>query len=263
VTARKVSPGELVGANGPTQLATIVQTNPVYVSPSVDSATGTLAVRAMLQNKTDVLAPAISSACAASDEQNSLLVPDAALGNDQGGRYLLIVWLDPDKIRARGLVPQDVIQALQQQSEQVTAGQIGAPLAPSGQSFQSTLNVAGKLSDPAEFAAVIVKTGQAGEITRVRDVATRRARSADLWSVLLARWQDGGRPGDLPGARRECARGGRRGKQEDGGAHAGVSPGFVMSAARLPASRRWSPSPASRRSKTARRCRAPAWPTSS
>ena len=88
------------------------------------------------------------------------------------GQYSMRIWLDPDKMRARGLVPQDVIQALQQQSEQVTAGQIGAPPAPSGQSFQYTLNVAGKLSDPAEFAAVIVKTGQAGEITRVRDVAT-------------------------------------------------------------------------------------------
>jgi RND family efflux transporter MFP subunit len=142
VTARKVSLGELVGANGPTQLATIVQTNPVYVnftiseqevlkiraemrrlgvskqevasvpievglqndtgypyhgtldyvSPSVDSATGTLAVRAIMQNQTDVLVPGYFVRVRdASDEQNSLLVPDAALGSDQGGRYLLIV----------------------------------------------------------------------------------------------------------------------------------------------------------------------------
>jgi hydrophobic/amphiphilic exporter-1 (mainly G- bacteria), HAE1 family len=86
------------------------------------------------------------------------------------GQYSMRIWLDPNKMQARGLVPQDVIQALQQQSEQVTAGQIGAPPAPSGQTFQYTLNVAGKLSDPAEFADVIVKTGRAGEITRLRDV---------------------------------------------------------------------------------------------
>src|SRR3982075_1022858 len=36
------------------------------------------------------------------------------------GQYSMRIWLDPDKMRARGLVPQDVIQALQQQSEQVT-----------------------------------------------------------------------------------------------------------------------------------------------
>jgi hydrophobic/amphiphilic exporter-1 (mainly G- bacteria), HAE1 family len=87
------------------------------------------------------------------------------------GQYSMRVWLDPNKMRARSLVPHDVIQALQQQSEQVTAGQIGAPPTPSGQSFQYTLNVAGKLSDAAEFGDVIVKTGHDGEITRLRDVA--------------------------------------------------------------------------------------------
>jgi hydrophobic/amphiphilic exporter-1 (mainly G- bacteria), HAE1 family len=86
------------------------------------------------------------------------------------GQYSMRIWLDPDKMQARGLVPQDVIDALHQQSEQVTAGQIGAPPAPSGQTFQYTLNVAGKLSDPGEFADVIVKTGRAGEVTRLRDV---------------------------------------------------------------------------------------------
>src|ERR1700730_1409456 len=86
------------------------------------------------------------------------------------GQYSMRIWLDPDKMHARALVPQDVIQALQQQSEQVTAGQIGMPPAPAGQAFQYTLNVAGKLSDPAEFARVIVKTGRAGEITHLSDV---------------------------------------------------------------------------------------------
>jgi hydrophobic/amphiphilic exporter-1 (mainly G- bacteria), HAE1 family len=87
------------------------------------------------------------------------------------GQYSMRVWLDPNKMLARGLVPQDVVQSLQQQSEQVTAGQIGMPPTPRGQDFQYTVNVAGKLSDPGEFADVIVKTGKAGEITRLRDVA--------------------------------------------------------------------------------------------
>src|ERR1700731_555894 len=86
------------------------------------------------------------------------------------GQYSMRIWLDPNKMQARGLMPQDVIQALRQQSTQVTAGQIGAPPAPRGQSFQYTLNVTGRLSDPAEFARVIVKTGRAGEITRLSDV---------------------------------------------------------------------------------------------
>jgi HAE1 family hydrophobic/amphiphilic exporter-1 len=86
------------------------------------------------------------------------------------GQYSMRVWLDPEKLQARGLTAQDVTQALQQQSQQVTAGQIGAPPTPAGQVFQYTLNVAGRLADPEQFADVIVKTGNAGEITRLRDV---------------------------------------------------------------------------------------------
>jgi hydrophobic/amphiphilic exporter-1 (mainly G- bacteria), HAE1 family len=86
------------------------------------------------------------------------------------GQYSMRIWLDPDKMHARGLTPQDVSQALQQQSAQVPAGQIGAPPTPSGQSFQYTLNVMGRLSDADAFADVIVKTGSAGDVTRVRDV---------------------------------------------------------------------------------------------
>ncbi|HUI98540.1 MAG TPA: efflux RND transporter permease subunit [Xanthobacteraceae bacterium] len=86
------------------------------------------------------------------------------------GQYSMRVWLDPEKMRARALAPQDVVQALQQQSEQVTAGQIGAPPAPGTQPFQLTLNVPGRLADPDQFADVVVKSGSAGDITRVRDV---------------------------------------------------------------------------------------------
>src|SRR5262245_53573879 len=55
------------------------------------------------------------------------------------GQYSMRVWLDPNKMQARGLMPQDIIEALRQQSTQVTAGQIGAPPAPRGQTFQYTL----------------------------------------------------------------------------------------------------------------------------
>src|ERR1700748_1301033 len=86
------------------------------------------------------------------------------------GQYSMRVWLDPNKLQVRGLMPQDVIQAIQQQSQQVTAGQVGAPPTPPGQSFQYTLNVNGRLDDKAEFEDIIVKTGNSGDVTRVRDV---------------------------------------------------------------------------------------------
>jgi hydrophobic/amphiphilic exporter-1 (mainly G- bacteria), HAE1 family len=86
------------------------------------------------------------------------------------GQYSMRVWLDPDKLQARNLVPQDVIQAIQQQSQQVTAGQVGAPPTPPGQAFQYTLNVNGRLDDTHQFEDIILKTGSNGDVTRVRDV---------------------------------------------------------------------------------------------
>jgi HAE1 family hydrophobic/amphiphilic exporter-1 len=86
------------------------------------------------------------------------------------GQYSMRVWLDPNKLQARGLMPQDVIQAIQQQSQQVTAGQVGAPPTPPGQAFQYTLNVNGRLDDVSQFEDIIVKTGNNGDVTRVRDV---------------------------------------------------------------------------------------------
>jgi hydrophobic/amphiphilic exporter-1 (mainly G- bacteria), HAE1 family len=86
------------------------------------------------------------------------------------GQYSMRIWLDPNKLQVRSLMPQDVINAIQQQSQQVTAGQVGAPPAQQGQAFQYTLNIAGRLDDKTQFEDIIVKTGTSGDVTRVRDV---------------------------------------------------------------------------------------------
>jgi hydrophobic/amphiphilic exporter-1 (mainly G- bacteria), HAE1 family len=88
------------------------------------------------------------------------------------GQYAMRVWMNPDLLQARGLTPQDVINIIQQQSQEVAAGQVGAPPAPKGQDFQYTLNLKGRLDDPAEFENLIVKVDSAngGRITRIRDI---------------------------------------------------------------------------------------------
>ena len=143
VTARLVDPGALVGAGGPTKLATIVQIQPIYVNfsvneqqvlqirdqlrsqgltikdlgpipveiglqtetgfphkgvidyiaPDLDQSTGTLPVRARLDNKDLVLLPGLFVRVRVPTQRDvqSLLVPDQALGNGQLGRYLLVV----------------------------------------------------------------------------------------------------------------------------------------------------------------------------
>jgi RND family efflux transporter MFP subunit len=142
VTARQASVGELVGGNTPTVLATIVQSDPIYVNfsiseqdvlriraqlarlgvtreelkqvpveiglqtengyphkgtldyaaPSVNRSTGTLVSRAILQNPKHVLLPGYFARVRIPlDERMALLVPDAALGTGQSGRYLMVV----------------------------------------------------------------------------------------------------------------------------------------------------------------------------
>ncbi len=62
------------------------------------------------------------------------------------GQYSMRVWLDPEKLKARSLNAQDVVAALQQQSQQVTAGQVGMPPTPPGVNFQYTIELQGRLS---------------------------------------------------------------------------------------------------------------------
>lgn len=88
------------------------------------------------------------------------------------GQYSMRIWLDPNKLQVRGLMPQDVITAIQQQSQQVAAGQVGSPPTPPGQAFQYTLNIDGRLDDPSRFEDIVVKTGSNGDVTRVRDVGS-------------------------------------------------------------------------------------------
>jgi hydrophobic/amphiphilic exporter-1 (mainly G- bacteria), HAE1 family len=89
------------------------------------------------------------------------------------GQYAMRIWLDPQKLYALGLTPSDVIKVIQQQNQQVTGGQVGMPPAPDNQDFQYTVNVEGRLSDPAQFNNIIVKaaTSNGGQITRVKDIA--------------------------------------------------------------------------------------------
>jgi len=90
------------------------------------------------------------------------------------GQYAMRVWMKPQQLYARGLTPKDIINVIKQQSQQVAAGQVGAPPAPKDQDFQYTVDIRGRLDDPAGFGNIVVKSepGQGGRITRLKDVAT-------------------------------------------------------------------------------------------
>src|ERR1700740_1774719 len=77
------------------------------------------------------------------------------------GEYAMRIWMNPDLLQTRGLTPQDVISAIQTQSQQVTAGQAGAPPAPKGQDFQYSIDIKGRFDEVAEFENIVVKAANA------------------------------------------------------------------------------------------------------
>ncbi|WP_127025707.1 efflux RND transporter permease subunit [Rheinheimera mangrovi] len=99
--------------------------------------------------------------------------------------YSLRIWLDPNKVSAVGLSPAQVLAAIREQNQQAAAGSLGAQ--PAGDSdFQILINVKGRLTTEQEFADIIVKVGEDGEVTRVRDIGRVElgAQSYALRSLL-------------------------------------------------------------------------------
>ncbi|MGE8145295.1 efflux RND transporter permease subunit, partial [Pseudomonas frederiksbergensis] len=87
------------------------------------------------------------------------------------GDYSLRVWLDPNKTASRNLTATDVVNAIREQNRQVAAGALGAPPAPNATSFQLSVNTQGRLVSEEEFENIIIRSGDNGEITRLKDIA--------------------------------------------------------------------------------------------
>jgi multidrug efflux pump len=102
------------------------------------------------------------------------------------GDYAMRVWLDPQKVAAHNLSATDVVNAIREQNLQVAAGVVGAPPMPNPVAYQLTVNARGRLVNEKEFGDIIVKTGDDGQITRLRDVARIQLAAGDygLQSLL-------------------------------------------------------------------------------
>jgi multidrug efflux pump len=97
------------------------------------------------------------------------------------GEYSMRVWLDPNKVAALELTPMDIAAAITEQNQQAAAGSLGAQ--PSGSNdFQLLINVQGRLQNEDEFGNIIIKVGEQGEISRLRDVA-RIELGADFYAL--------------------------------------------------------------------------------
>jgi len=86
------------------------------------------------------------------------------------GDYSMRIWLDPNKVAALGLSPSQITAAIREQNQQAAAGSLGAQ--PSAEAeFQLLINVKGRLSTVEEFGNIIIKVGDNGEVSYLKDVA--------------------------------------------------------------------------------------------
>ncbi len=86
--------------------------------------------------------------------------------------YSMRVTLDVDRLTNLGLTPNDVVAALREQNVQAAIGRVGAQPLTDDPVFQLNLVTQGRLSEPEEFGAVVIRAEPDGSFVRVRDVAT-------------------------------------------------------------------------------------------
>jgi len=99
-------------------------------------------------------------------------------------RYSMRLWLDPARMAGRRLTAPDVVAALREQNVQVAAGQVGQAPAPAGQTYQISVRAVGRLSEPAEFENIILKTAADGTSVRLQDVGRAELGAEDYSSEL-------------------------------------------------------------------------------
>ncbi len=116
--------------------------------------------------------------------------------------YSMRVWLDPNRLASRNLTADDVVRSLREQNVQVAAGQLGQPPVPGGVDFQYTMTTLGRLREPEQFADIVIKSGQSGELVHLKDVARIElgARNQDVRCFLDAKPSVGLAIFQLPGS---------------------------------------------------------------
>jgi HAE1 family hydrophobic/amphiphilic exporter-1 len=161
-----------------------VQNRVGIASPSLPSVVSKLGLTVRASNPSMLMmvaiyAPKGSHNITFLDNYTNIFIEDALLRVPGVGdittrtdNFSMRVWMDPQKMASYGLIPQDVIDALNAQNVYLAAGAVGAPPQQSTQTKELSILVNGQLTKPAEFEKVIVKTIPAtGELVYLKDVA--------------------------------------------------------------------------------------------
>src|SRR5690242_9342678 len=105
-------------------------------------------------------------------------------------KYSMRLWLDPVRMAGRGLTAPDVVNALGEQNVEVAAGQVGQQPAIPGQQYQVSVRAVGRLSEPAQFENIILKTNADGTLVRLKDVGRAELGAEEYASDLKFNGQD-------------------------------------------------------------------------
>jgi len=105
-------------------------------------------------------------------------------------KFSMRLWLDPERMASRGLTASDAVSALQEQNVDVAAGQVGQPPIQAGQAFQISVRAVGRLTEPAQFDNIILKTNADGTLVRLKDVGRAELGAEDYGSMLQFNGQD-------------------------------------------------------------------------
>ena len=88
-----------------------------------------------------------------------------------GAQYAMRIWCDPEKFEQYKLNPSDIVNAIKEQNDQVTGGQVGASPALSGQEINITVNAATRLETVSQFENIFIRTNEDGSALYLKDVA--------------------------------------------------------------------------------------------
>ncbi|MCM1292605.1 MAG: efflux RND transporter permease subunit [Bacteroides sp.] len=118
------------------------------------------------------------------------------------GSYSMRIWLNPEKMQARGITPSDVVSVISSQNMEVSAGNVGAPPVEGDEEFQYTLTAKGRLTDAEQFGEIIVRADNDGGLLRLKDIATVELGSESYTAVARVDGHEAGLLGiaQLPGA---------------------------------------------------------------
>ena len=97
--------------------------------------------------------------------------------------YSMRVWLDPQRISSFDLTAGEVVQALRSNNVQVAAGALNQEPIKDPGAFQLNVETQGRLLQPEEFGAIIVKRGEGGRNVRVRDIARVELAAQDVLRI--------------------------------------------------------------------------------